>query len=131
MTEPPRPRHRPHRFPARPHRVYVRLSNDEQTLVDQAAAANATTAASYLADAGVAAAREHAGAIASGELAALQRELFAARRALNMLASNVNQAAAIAHTTGMVPGWMSDAVRLCVTAVQRVDAVSAQIHRQL
>ena len=124
-------RHRPHRFPARQYRVYVRLSDDEQALVDQAAAANATTAAGYLADAGVAAAREHAGAIASGELADLQRELFAARRALNLLASNVDQAAAIANTTGVVPPWMSDAIRLCVTAVQRVDAVTARIHRKL
>jgi hypothetical protein len=48
-----------------------------------------------------------------------------------MLAPNVNQAAAIANTTGLVPAWMSDAVRLCVAVVQRTHATSVKVHRCL
>jgi hypothetical protein len=61
----------------------------------------------------------------------MQRELFAARRAVNMFASNVNQAAAAYNSTGEVPDWVSEAVRLCQAAVARLDEVTGRIDRRL
>lgn len=130
MTDRISTRHRPHSFPARPHRVYVRLSDDEKQRVDAAAAAAATNPAGFLARAALAAAADGRG-VAGGELAELQRELFAARRAINMLGSNVNQAAAAFHSTGELPEWTGAAVWLCAAAVARLDDVTAQIHRRL
>jgi hypothetical protein len=130
MTDLTPARHRPHLSPGRPHRVYVRLSDEEKQLVERAAVATATSPAGYLARAGLAAAADGRG-VASGELAELQRELFAARRAVNMIGSNLNQAAAAANSTGELPVWTADAIRLCAAAVARVDAVTARIHRRL
>lgn len=61
----------------------------------------------------------------------LQRELFAARRAVNMFGSNVNQVAAAGHSTGQLPVWAADALRLCTAAVARLDEVAERIHRML
>lgn len=130
MTDQISVRHRPHLSPGRPHRVYVRLSDDEKDLVELAAAAAATNPAGYLAGAGLAAAADGRG-VASGELAELQRELFAARRAVNMIGSNLNQAAAAANSTGVLPEWAADAARVCAAAIARLDEVTARIHRQL
>jgi hypothetical protein len=67
----------------------------------------------------------------TGDLRELQRELFAARRAVNMFGSNVNQAAAAANATGELPGWAVEAVQLCAHAVVRLDQVTALIDRRL
>ncbi|MEU7802662.1 hypothetical protein AB0B10_25720 [Micromonospora arborensis] len=124
-------RHRPHLSPGRPHRIYPRLSDEENALVAEAARQAGLTAAGYAAQAVVAAARSNDPAFSSGgELQELQRELFAARRAVNMFGSNVNQAAA-ASSRGQVPGWAGESVRLCADAVARLDALTARIDRRL
>jgi hypothetical protein len=126
-------RHREHLSPGRPHRLSVRLSDDERHLVDHAAQQAHLTPAGYAGKAAVAAASRDvapSAGLADG-LKELQRELFAARRAVNMFASNVNQAAAAYNSTGELPDWAGDAVRLCRAAVVRLDEVTGRIDRRL
>jgi hypothetical protein len=65
-------------------------------------------------------------------LARLQRELFAARAAVNRFGGNVNQAVARLHGTG---GVQIDAllheVVLCRRAVRNLDALIDEAHRRL
>jgi hypothetical protein len=127
-----RPRHhRAHQRPGRPHRLYLRLSGQEMHLLQAAAAEAGLTVAGFAAKAAVAAASDGDGPGASGDLRELQRELFAARRSVTLFGSNVNQAAAGWNSTGELPEWVVEAVRLCRRAVDRLDEVTAQIHRRL
>lgn len=90
------------------------------------------TAAGYTAQAVIAAARNREPASGSvGDLRDLQRELFAARRAVVLFGSNVNQAAAAFNSTGELPELAGQAVHLCQAAVARLDEVTALIHRRL
>ena len=125
-------RHRAHTRPGRPHALLVRLSDEEKQLIAAAAQAAGLTPTGYAAKAAVeAASLGQAPTGTPGDLRELQHELFAARRAVNMFGSNVNQAAAAANSTGAVPDWTSDAVRLCAAAVARLDEVAERIHRRL
>lgn len=126
-------RHRTHLLPGRPYRLSLRLSDEENQLVADAARTVRLTPAGFAAKAAVAAAA-HQVAPAAGlaeTLRELQRELFAARRAINMYGSNVNQAAAAYNSTSELPAWITDAVALCRAAVGRLDDVTAQISRRL
>jgi len=126
-------RHREHRQPARPHAVLVRLSEEERRLIVAAAREARLTPTGFTAMAALAVAGGAAGPAAgtAATLKDLQRELFAARRAVNMFASNVNQAAAAYNSTGELPDWTEDAVRLCRAAVRRLDEITGRIDRQL
>jgi hypothetical protein len=134
----PRPtragRHRDHQRPARPHAVLVRLSAEEYQAIQDAATRTHLTATGFTAKAALASATASTGPESGQNAAALrdlQGELFAARRAVNMLASNVNQAAAAYNSTGTLPDWISEAVTLCRSAVERLDQVTGRIHRRL
>src|SRR4051812_5659653 len=110
------PRDRTHSTPRRPHAVLVRLSDDEKRLIDAAAAAVGLTRTGYAGKAAVeaAAAGQAPAAVGAGEdLRELQRELFAARRAVNMTGSNLNQAAAAPHSTRGLPGGTTHAGPPC------------------
>jgi uncharacterized protein (DUF1778 family) len=125
--------HREHQMPGRPYRLSVRLSRDERDLVVAAARAARLTPTGYAAKAAVAAASSEV-APAAGMVEALrelQRELFAARRAVAMLGSNVNQAAAAYHSTGQLPEWVGEAVALTAAAVARLDEVTGRVDRRL
>jgi hypothetical protein len=65
------------------------------------------------------------------ELAELQRELFAARTAVNRTGVNLNQAVAALNSTGQPPVWLEHAVSRVVSTVAEVDTVVARIHRRL
>ena len=65
------------------------------------------------------------------ELAEMQRELFAARNAVNRTGVNLNQAVAQLNATGQPPVWLEHAVNRVTRAVDQVDAVAAQIHRRV
>jgi hypothetical protein len=65
------------------------------------------------------------------ELAELQRELFAARTAVNRTGVNLNQAVAQLNSTGRAPVWLQHAVARVTGAVAEVDTVVASIHRRL
>lgn len=58
------------------------------------------------------------------------RELPATRRAVNMFGSNVNQVAAAWHSTGGLPEWAAESVRMCAVRY-RLDEVTARIYRRL
>lgn len=76
-------RHREHLSPGRPHRIYPRLSDEEKALVAEAARRAGLTPAGYTAQVVVGAARAEEPATGlAGDLRELQRELFAARRAV-------------------------------------------------
>lgn len=96
------------------------------------------TVAGFCASATLAVARRQPGQAApagSGagmeELAELQRELFAARTAVNRAGVNLNQATAQLNSTGQPPVWLEHAVDRVTRAVAKVDAVVALIHRRL
>src|SRR5256885_14424088 len=85
-----RVRHREHQMPGRPYRLSVRLSEAEWQALQTAARASGLTPAGYAGKA-VAAAAVGEVAPAAGLVEVLkesQREMFAARRTLNLLASN-------------------------------------------
>ncbi|MEU8073126.1 hypothetical protein [Micromonospora sp. NPDC049151] len=129
---PRKARHRAHNRPARPHAVLLRLSDEEKASIEAAAAAAELTPTGYAAKAAVAAASAgQAPGGVSGDLRDLQHELFAARRAVAMFGNNVNQAAAAFNATGRLPDWAAEAVRLCATAVVRLDEVITLIDRKL
>ncbi|GGM24143.1 hypothetical protein GCM10007977_026640 [Dactylosporangium sucinum] len=112
--------------------MLVRLSDEEKRLIEAASAAAHLTPTGYTAKAALeAAAAGQAPTGAAGDLRELQHELFAARRAVNMFGSNVNQAAAAYNATGELPDWVADAVRLCTAAVTRLDEVTARVNRKL
>ncbi|MFD6756132.1 MULTISPECIES: plasmid mobilization protein [Micromonospora] len=127
----PAARHRTHSRPGRPHAILIRLSDDEKRLLEVAAESAGLTPTGYAAKMAVEAATGQESNAASGDLRELQRELFAARRAVNMFGSNVNQVAAAWHSTGELPEWAAEAVRLCARAVDRLDQLTARIHRRL
>jgi hypothetical protein len=65
-------------------------------------------------------------------LVRLQRELFAARTAVNRFGGNVNQAVARQHATGEAPNdALLHAVVLCGRAVRNLDALIDEAHRRL
>jgi len=124
--------HRAHQRPGRRHALLVRLSDEEKAVIDAAAARAELTATGYAAKAAVCAAtNEVTPGSGTDDLKELQREVFAARRAVNMFGTNVNQAAAAFNTTAVVPDWVGEAVRLCTAAVARLDEVAARIDRRL
>lgn len=58
-------------------------------------------------------------------------QLFAARTAVGRLATNVNQAVTVLHSTGTAPVRLADAVRLTNRAIDRVDAAADRLCRLL
>jgi hypothetical protein len=64
--------------------------------------------------------------------ARLQRQLFEARTAVNRFGSNVNQAVAKLHATGVPPiEALAHAVGLCTRAVRNLDLLIDELHRRL
>lgn len=126
-------RHRTHELPGRPHRLSVRLSDAERQLLADAAAAARLTPSGFAGKAAVAAASQQIAPAAglAATLRELQQELFAARRAVNMFASNVNQAAAAYNSGSELPVWIEEAVTLCRGAVARLDEVTGRVDGRL
>jgi hypothetical protein len=65
------------------------------------------------------------------ELAELQRELFAARTAVNRTGVNLNQAVTTLNSTGQPPVWLEHAVQRVTRTLAEVDTVVTRIHRRL
>jgi hypothetical protein len=97
------------------------------------------TPTGFCADAALAAARgtngpsalANGGGITRAELAALQRDLFAARTAVGRVGTNLNQAVAALNATGEPPVWLGRAVARCCRVLEQVDAAAAAIDRRL
>lgn len=123
-------RHRSHATGARPHRVTIRLHDAELEQLDRAAALSGLKLASYIAEAAMSAATGTAPPSTSPLREALV-ELMQSRTQLRRLATNVNQAAVIANSTGEAPLWLQQAVALTTRAVEQVDLAAAQVARRL
>jgi hypothetical protein len=125
-------RHRTHIFPARPHRLTPRFSDDEYAHVAAAAAAVGMTPTGFCAEAAVAAATGTPPASAGSQdrqaLATLQRQLFDAVTAVNRIGTNLNQAVARLNAVGETPAWLHEAVARCLRSVDRLDEVATRVH---
>ncbi|WP_213454912.1 hypothetical protein [Rhizomonospora bruguierae] len=138
-TPSPRGADRRHQFPGRRQRINLRLDDTEHGDVVAAASRAGLTPTGFCADAALAAARGNTapGSLIAGtgvtraELATLQRELFAARTAITRTGTNLNQATAALNATGEAPVWLDHAVRRCVQALDKLDALVADIDRRL
>jgi hypothetical protein len=65
-------------------------------------------------------------------LVRLQRELFAARTAVNRFGNNVNQAVAALHSTGQPPTEaLAHAMALTTRAVRNLDGLIGEVHKRL
>jgi hypothetical protein len=130
---------RRHQFPGRRHRINLRFDDNEHHDLALAAARAGLTTTGFCADAALAAAHGAAvpGGLISGtgltraELAALQRELFAARTAVVRTGTNLNQATAAFNATGEAPVWLDQAVKRCERSLDHLDAIAANIDRRL
>jgi hypothetical protein len=132
-------RYRPRGESVRDRRLTPRFSDGELSAIRAAADATQMTLTGFCAVAALAVARRRPGeagrageaAVGVEELAELQRELFAARNAVNRSGVNLNQAVAALNSTGQPPVWLEHAVSRVVDAVREVDTVVARIHRRL
>jgi hypothetical protein len=117
-------------------RLTPRLSAAERAEVGAAAASVGMTVNGFAAEAVLSVARGIS-VVYGGEqdreaLARLQRELFAARTAVNRFGNNVNQAAAALHATGQLSAEaLARSVALCERAVDNLDGLIDQVHRRL
>ncbi len=122
----PRPRTR---VPGgRPHRVRIRLSDDEVATLADAASDAGLTPAGYAAEATLLAASGSTGG-EPGALRAAGEELLRARTALVRIGTNLNQAVAKLHTLGAEPGGLLPAVDACTAAIAAVRDATEQLAR--
>jgi uncharacterized protein (DUF1778 family) len=118
----------------RDYRLTPRFTDEELATIRNAAEAMDMTATGFCASAALAAAQpdtDDQHDITDEELAEMQRELYAARVAVNRAGVNLNQAVAELNTTGTPPVWLEDAVARSVKAVEELDEVVSRIHRRL
>ncbi|MDQ7905980.1 hypothetical protein RB614_15820 [Phytohabitans sp. ZYX-F-186] len=132
-------RYRPRGQAVRDQRLTPRFTDAELSEIKAAADAARMTLTGFCALAALAVARRQPGEPSGTseapagveELAALARELFAARTAVNRTGVNLNQAVAALNATGQPPVWLEHAVDRVTRAVAEVDTVVAQLHRRL
>jgi hypothetical protein len=125
---------------ARVRRLTPRFTDEELAAIRAAAEAAQMTLTGFSALAALAAARRQPGragpagdtpVVDADGLAEMQRELFAARTAVNRAGVNLNQAVAQLNTTGQPPVWLEHAVDRVARAVAVLDGVVAGIDRRL
>ncbi len=121
---------------SREYRLTPRFNDEELARIQAAAEAAEMTLTGYCALAVVAAARGEpidlpGGLPSEEELGEMQRELYAARVAVNKAGTNLNQAVAQLNATGEPPVWLDHAVARSMRAVEQVDAVVSRIHHWL
>ena len=132
-------RYRPRGETVRDRRLTPRFTDAELSAIRAAADAAQMTLTGFCALAALAVARRKPGELGRAgeapagveELAEMQRELFAARNAVNRTGVNLNQAVAALNSTGQPPVWLEHAVSRVANAVREVDTVVARIHRRL
>jgi len=125
---------------ARDRRLTPRFTDEELSAIRAAADAAQMTLTGFCALAALAVARRQPGepgpageatGVGAEELAEMQRELFAARVAVNRAGTNLNQAVAQLTSTGEPPVWLEHAVDRVAKALQEVDALASRIHHRL
>jgi phage-related minor tail protein len=124
---------------ARDHRLTPRFTDEELSAIRAAAGAAQMTLTGFCALAALSVARRlpdeasssrEMSGVTAEELAEMQRELFAARVAVNRAGTNLNQAVAQLNATGQ-PVWLAHAVTRVAKALDEVDAVASRIHHRL
>jgi len=130
-----RGRYRRRTATSRERRLTARFTDDELDVIRDAADAAELTLAAFCGLAALTAAqprgRDDQGEPSRDELAEMQRELFAARVAVNRAGTNLNQAVAAFNATGEPPVWLEHVVARAMKAVDEVDRVASRIHRRL
>lgn len=128
--EQPRTRRRKYQRRQRPHVRNTRFSDDELALVTVGAKAAGLTLAGFLARAALTAARdlERTASAVAGEREVIA-ELFAARRHLGHVGSNLNQIARAVNAGGH-PGELDVVIAATDRAVQRVQHVTDRLLHQ-
>jgi hypothetical protein len=132
-------RYRPRGETVRDRRLTPRFTDAELSAIRAAADAAQMTVTGFCALAALAMSRREPGEpgrvggppLGVQEWAEMQRELFAARNAVNRTGVNLNQAVAALNSTGRPPVWLEHAVDRVTRAVAEVDTVAARIHRRL
>ncbi|MDO0935001.1 mobilization protein [Streptomyces sp. DG2A-72] len=120
VPSPGKPRARSRKPRQRP-AVSVRLSDSERALAEAGAQAASLTLAGFLAQSGLAAARDLTGVTAAiADNRHVLQELFAARRALTQYGNLLNQAAAALNSDADVP-YLNDVIDQVSTTRDRVD----------
>ncbi|MEU1164984.1 hypothetical protein ABZ372_32410 [Streptomyces sp. NPDC005921] len=125
LPSPARPRPRSRKPKQRP-AVSVRLSDSERALAEAGARAANLTLAGFLAQSGLAAARDLTGVTAAiADNRHVLQELFAARRALTQYGNLLNQAVAALNSGADVP-YLDDAIDWALATRDRVDEAVQQ-----
>jgi hypothetical protein len=121
---------RRHRTPGRTKQPHVRFTPQEYAEISDAARRAGLTPAGYVAEAALAAARNTAPPSQSPARDALVA-LMGASTQLRRLATNVNQAVKVLHSTGAAPPWLADALAVTMRSVRRVDEAAAEVGRRI
>jgi hypothetical protein len=131
-------RSRRYSSPGRDHRTHVRFTAGEYAELADAAARAGLTTTGYVGEAALAAARgvtaageTDTGGITRAELAALQRDLFAARTALTQAAADLRGTPAGRGVDAAVAASVAGLDAVVAASVAGLDAVVGRIHRQL
>jgi hypothetical protein len=130
---------RRHRFPGRQRRINLRFGPDEHHDVTAAAIRARLTPSGFCAEAALAAARGTRGPTHSvagvditwAELAALQRDLFAAMAIATELGTAIGRAADAINTADQAPLWLGTAVHRAELTLDRIDSVVDRIDQRL
>jgi hypothetical protein len=121
--------------PGRTHRLTPKFTAEELAEIATTAENVGMTPTGFCADSAISAARGTPLSVTAEqdreELKRLQRQLFAARTAVNRFGTNVNQIATRLNATGEAPEWMGRAMALVGQSIRRLDEVIAEVHRKL
>ncbi|WP_131784474.1 plasmid mobilization protein [Protofrankia symbiont of Coriaria ruscifolia] len=122
--------HRQHQRPARHHRCNLRFDDDEYAEIAAAARAVDLTPAGFLAEAGLAVARNTRLPMESVEREEM-RELVRLAELVRRVGTNVNQAVALYHTTGVAPPALLTVAEMTTRVMRQIDMLATQIGRRI
>lgn len=129
-----RGRDRRHLYPGRPRRLAPRFTDDELRELEAAAGAVGMTATGFLAEAGLAYARQTRPARLEPvreQLRLLQLDLFQTRTSTGRIAANLDQALAAFQATGAAPAWLEQTAQSCAQRLAALDEVIDQVDGHL
>jgi hypothetical protein len=129
-----RGRDRRHLYPGRPKRLTPRFTTGEMRELQDAARAAGMTTTGYLAEAGLAHARQTRPARLEPvreELRLLQLDLFQARTTTGRIGEHLDQALAVFAAAGTVPPALADVVESCARRLAALDALINRVDERL
>jgi hypothetical protein len=129
-----RGRDRTHLYPGRARRLTPRFTVEEREELEAAARAVGMTPTGFLAEAGLAYARQTRPARLEPvreQLRLLQLDLFQTRTITGRIAANLDQALAMFQAAGHAPAWLEQAAQSCVQRLAALDEVINQVDGHL